>query len=105
MKLIKAIFRPERESEVIRALEKEGLSGMTRVSRPGRGAQRGLRAGVATYDELAKLMLMITVEDSDCARAVETIRKSAFTGHYGDGKIFILPVDQVLTIRTGEEKL
>jgi nitrogen regulatory protein PII 1 len=105
MKLIKAIFRPERESEVIRALEKEGLYAMTKVDVLGRGRQRGVQVGEATYDELAKVMLMIIVEDRDCARAVEAIRKSAYTGHYGDGKIFILPVDQVFTIRTGEAKL
>ena len=105
MKLIKAIFRPERESEVIRALEKEGLYAMTKVDVLGRGRQRGVQVGEATYDELAKLMLMIIVENSDCPRALEAIRKSAYTGHYGDGKIFILPVDQVLTIRTGEAKL
>ncbi|MBI3810817.1 MAG: P-II family nitrogen regulator [Nitrospirae bacterium] len=105
MKLIKAVFRPERESEVIQALEKEGLYAMTKMDVLGRGRQRGVQVGEATYDELAKVLLMIIVEDRDCDRAVESIRKSAYTGHYGDGKVFILPVERVLTIRTGEAKL
>ncbi len=105
MKLIKAIFRPEREAEVIKALENAELYAMTKLDVLGRGKQRGVQVGEATYDELAKLMLMIVVEDSDCDRAVEAIRKSAYTGHFGDGRIFILPVEQVITIRTGEAKL
>jgi nitrogen regulatory protein PII len=48
---------------------------------------------------------MIVVEDSDCDRAVEAIRKSAYTGHFGDGRIFIFPVEQIITIRTGEATL
>ena len=105
MKLIKAIFRPEREAEVIQALEKAGLYAMTKLDVLGRGKQRGVQVGEATYDELAKLMLMIVVEDRDVDRAVEAIRKSAYTGHFGDGRIFILPVEQILTIRTGEATL
>jgi nitrogen regulatory protein PII 1 len=105
MKMIKAIFRPEREAEVIQALEKAGLYAMTKLDVLGRGKQRGVQVGEATYDELAKLMLMIVVEDRDCARAVEAIRKSAYTGHFGDGRIFIFPVEQIITIRTGEATL
>lgn len=105
MKLIKAVLRPERESDVICALEKEGLYAMTKVDVLGRGRQRGVQVGEVTYDELAKLMLMIIVEDRDCDRAVEAIRKAAYTGHFGDGKIFILPVERVCTIRTGEATL
>ncbi|MBI3995780.1 MAG: P-II family nitrogen regulator [Nitrospirae bacterium] len=105
MKLIQAIFRPEREAEVIRALEKAGLYAMTKLDVLGRGKQRGVQVGEATYDELAKLMLMIVVEDGDVDRAVAAIRKSAYTGHFGDGRIFILPVEHILTIRTGEATL
>ncbi|MBI3610680.1 MAG: P-II family nitrogen regulator [Nitrospirae bacterium] len=105
MKLIKAILRPERESDVIQALEKEGLYAMTKVDVLGRGRQKGIQVGEVTYDELAKLMLMIIVEDQDSDRAVEAVRKAAYTGHFGDGKIFVQSVEQVYTIRTGETKL
>jgi len=74
MKLLKAIFRPEREDEVIRALERAGFYAMTKLDVLGRGRQKGIQVGEVTYDELAKLMLMIVVEDRDCDRAVEAIR-------------------------------
>jgi nitrogen regulatory protein PII 1 len=105
MKLIKAIFRPERETDVIKALEHEALYGMTKLDVLGRGRQKGIQVGEVTYDELAKLMLMIVVEDQDCERAVKAIQSAAYTGHFGDGRIFILPVEKTVTIRTGEEKL
>jgi nitrogen regulatory protein PII 1 len=105
VKLLKAIIRPERESAVIKALEREGIYGMTKIDVLGRGQQKGIQVGEVTYDELAKLMLMIVVEDADCPRTVETIRKAAFTGHFGDGRIFVLPVEQAVTIRTGENRL
>jgi len=105
VKLVKAIIRPEREAEVIKALENEGVYAMTKIDVLGRGRQKGIQVGEVSYDELAKLMLMIVVEDADCQRAVEAIRKSAFTGHFGDGKIFILPIEEVFTIRTGEARL
>lgn len=102
MKLIKAIIRPERETEVIQALEREGIYGMTKIDVLGRGRQQGIQVGEITYDELAKLMFMIVVEDQDCDRAVKAIRSAAYTGHFGDGRIFILSVEQAWTIRTGE---
>jgi nitrogen regulatory protein PII 1 len=105
MKLIKAIIRPERELEVIRALEKEGLYAMTKLDVVGRGRQKGIQVGETAYDELAKLMLMIVVEENDLQRATAAIRKAAFTGNYGDGRIFVLPVEQAITIRTGESRL
>jgi nitrogen regulatory protein PII 1 len=104
VKLIKAIFRPERENEVVRALEKEGLYAMTKVDVLGRGRQGGIEVGEVTYDEIAKLMLLIVVEDRDCDRAVKTVQKAAYTGRFGDGKIFIQPVEQSWTIRTAEVK-
>jgi nitrogen regulatory protein PII 1 len=105
MKMIKAIIRPEREDEAIKALEAEGLYALTKVDVLGRGQQRGIQIGETVYDELAKLMLMIVVEDKDCDRAVKAIQSAAYTGHFGDGRIFVLPVAQARTIRTGEAKL
>ena len=105
MKLLKAVIRPEREPEVIRALEKEGVYAMTKLDVLGRGRQKGIQVGDVTYDELAKLMLMIVVEDPDCERAARAIRRAAYTGHPGDGKVFVLPVEQAWTLRTGEAGL
>ena len=105
MKMIKAIIRSEREDEAIKALEGEGLYALTKVDVLGRGKQRGIQIGEVIYEELAKLMLMIVVEDKDCDRAIKAIRSAAYTGHFGDGRIFVLPVEQAFTIRTGEAKL
>ncbi|HEY4485105.1 MAG TPA: P-II family nitrogen regulator [Nitrospiria bacterium] len=105
MKLLKAVIRPEREPEVIQALEKEGVYAMTKLDVLGRGRQKGIQVGNVTYDELAKLLLMIVVEDQDCDRATQAIRKAAYTGHPGDGKVFVLPVEKALTLRTGESGL
>lgn len=102
MKMIKAIIRPEKEGEVLRQLETEGIYGMTKVDVLGRGVQRGVQVGNIIYEELSKLMLMIVVQDHECEKAVQAISKTAFTGNYGDGKIFISPVEEIITIRTGE---
>ena len=103
--MIKAMIRPEREGETIKALEAAGLYALTKVDVLGRGQQRGIQIGEAIYEELAKLMLMIVVEDKDCKRAMEAIRRAAYTGHFGDGKIFVLPVEETWRIRTGETGL
>ena len=61
--------------------------------------------GAVSYDELAKLMLILGVDDADSPRAVQAIEEAAYTGHPGDGKIFIQEVRQVYTIRTGRQEL
>jgi nitrogen regulatory protein PII 1 len=102
MKMIKAIIRPEKEGDVLRQLEMEGIYGMTKVDVLGRGKQRGIQVGNTLYEELSKLMLMIVVSDETCQKAIDAISKAAFTGNYGDGKIFVTPMEEVYTIRTGE---
>jgi nitrogen regulatory protein PII 1 len=102
MKMIKAIIRPEKEEDVLRQLESEEIYGMTKVDVLGRGKQRGVQVGDTIYEELSKLMLIIVVKDDECQKAVNAISKAAFTGNYGDGKIFISPMEEVYTIRTGE---
>ena len=104
MKIIKAIIRPEKETDVLRQLESEGIYGMTKLDVLGRGKQRGIQVGNTLYEELSKLMLMIVVSDEECNKAVNAISKAAFTGNYGDGKIFISPMEEVYTIRTGESQ-
>ena len=105
MKMIKAVIRPERESEVVSGLEKEGFYSLTKWDVLGRGRQKGVQVGKTIYDELSKLLLMVVVEDSDLKRAVETIETHARTGNFGDGKIFVSDVKETYTIRTGKNRL
>ena len=105
MKMIKAVIRPEKEFEVISGLEREGVYSLTKVDVLGRGKQKGVQVGSTVYDELAKLMLLIVVEDKDAPKAVNAILKHAQTGNFGDGKIFVSDVRESYTIRTGKAKL
>ena len=102
MKLIKAIVRPEKETEVIQGLELAGLSALTKWDVLGRGRQKGIQVGAAVYGELSKLCLMLVVQDGDAAKAIETILTTAKTGHPGDGRIFVSEVKEAYTIRTGK---
>ena len=102
MKLIKAIIRPEKETDVIRGLEQAGLSALTKWDVLGRGRQRGIQVGSAVYGELAKLCLMLVVQDGEAAKAVEAILQAGKTGHPGDGRIFVSDVKHAYTIRTGK---
>jgi len=99
MCMIQAIIRPEKEDEVIAALEKEGIFPFTRQFVFGRGRQRGIEVGSIRYEELAKVWLMLVVEESDCDRAVEAIKIAACTGNPGDGKIFVATLSESRLIR------
>jgi nitrogen regulatory protein P-II 1 len=104
MKKIEAIIREERLDAVRDALIKAGYAGMTVSEVSGRGRQGGLklqwRAG---EDLLPKLKLELFVVDEDVQNTVNAIVSSARTGEIGDGKIFVLPVDDAVRVRTGEE--
>ncbi len=100
MKLIKAIIRPEKSYDVVKALEKKGIKAMTMWDVSGRGREGGVQVGEALYDELAKTMIMVAVEDEDVQKVVDTITKTAHSGAYGDGKVFVLDISEVWTIRT-----
>jgi nitrogen regulatory protein PII 1 len=102
VKLIRAIVRPERESEVIRSLEAAGFYAMTKAEVRGRGRQRGVQVGKIRYDALAKQMLWLAVEENEVASALAAIEQGAYTGQPGDGKIFIQEISKVVTIRTGK---
>jgi len=102
MKLIKALVRPEKETEVIQGLERAGLSALTKWDVLGRGRQRGIQVGAAVYGELSKLCVMLVVQDGDAAKAIEAILTAAKTGHPGDGRIFVSDVKEAYTIRTGK---
>lgn len=107
MKKIEAIIRPERVNNVKDALADAGFFRLMTTQVTGRGVQRGVvhmgRSGqTTTVDMLQKVKLEMVVSDADVERAVDAIIGVSRTGEIGDGKIFIMPVEEVIRIRTGE---
>ncbi|WP_406655550.1 P-II family nitrogen regulator [Methanolobus sp. ZRKC2] len=102
MQMIRAIVRPNKVSDIVEGLEKEGFVSLTKTDVFGRGKQRGIHTAEVQFDELPKTMLMMVVEDEDKPKVVDIIKSSAHTGKYGDGKIFVNPVESAYTIRSGE---
>ena len=106
MKMISAIIRPHRLQEVKEALSEIGVLGLTVTDVRGAGRQKGqverYRGSEYSIDLLAKCKIDIAVADDQCEEAIQTVRKSAYTGEIGDGKIFVLPIEDSMRIRTGE---
>ena len=106
MKLITAIIKPFKLDEVREALTQVGVTGMTVSEVKGFGRQKGhtelYRGAEYVVDFLPKMKVEVVVKDGDVERCIEAIVKAAKTGKIGDGKIFVLPVEQVVRIRTGE---
>jgi nitrogen regulatory protein P-II 1 len=106
MKKIEAIIKPFKLDEVKEALAKEGFQGMTISEVKGFGRQKGhtelYRGAEYVVDFLPKIKVELLLDDEQAARAVEVITTVARTGRIGDGKIFMLPVEDVIRIRTGE---
>jgi len=105
MEMVRAVIRPEKEKEVLKALEENGFVSVTKMHVFGRGKQKGIKVGEVVYDELPKLELMIVVNKEDANRVCDIIQENAVTGHIGDGKIFVIPVSKAYTVRTGAEGL
>jgi len=107
MKMIVAIIRPHRLQEVKDALGEIGVSGMTVTEVRGHGRQRGhverYRGAEYTIDLLAKVKLEIVVPDAEAEQIVDTIVKASRTGEIGDGKVFVLPVEESVRVRTGDK--
>ena len=107
MKKIEAIIREEQLEAVKKALEDNGYFGMTVTEVSGRGRQKGIllqwRVGEYRVDFLPKLKIELVVLDEDVPETLNAITKNARTGEMGDGKIFVLPVDNAVRVRTGEE--
>ena len=104
MIMVRAIVRPERADSVLAALMDAGFPAVTKYSVAGRGKQRGIKIGEVTYDELPKEMLMTVIRAEDQDFVVKTIMEAARSGKkgaFGDGKIFISPVQDVYTISSG----
>jgi nitrogen regulatory protein P-II 1 len=106
MKLITAIIKPHQLDEVKEALESFGVSGMTISEASGYGRQRGhsevYRGAEYTVDFVPKVRVEVIVDDIDAADVITVILKAAQTGRIGDGKIWSIPVDEVVRVRTGE---
>ena len=103
MKMVIAIFRPERLQCVKDGLKGIGINGMTVSHVTGRGEQMGLRfttrVGEFIVDEIEKVKIETVIEDEDLDRVIGTIRRFAETGNPGDGRIFVVPVEQSMKIR------
>jgi len=106
MKKIEAIIKPFKLDEVKEALHEVGLQGITVVEAKGFGRQKGhtelYRGAEYVVDFLPKVKIELVVDDDMVAKAVEAIQTTAQTGRIGDGKIFILPVEEAIRVRTGE---
>ena len=106
MKKIQAIIRPEKLDEVKRALEAAGYPGITITQVEGHGKQKGVtqqwRGEVYKVDLLSKTQVEIVVSDKDVEKIVSAIQKTAGTNSVGDGKIFVINVEDAIRIRTGE---
>ena len=106
MKKIEAIIKPFKLDEVKDALAEVGVHGLTAVEVKGFGRQRGhtelYKGAEYVVDFLPKVKIEIVVDDDQAPRVVEAIERAAKSGKIGDGKIFVLPVDEVIRIRTGE---
>jgi nitrogen regulatory protein PII 1 len=103
MLLVRAIIRPEKVGIVLSELLSAGFPAVTKMDVFGRGKQKGVKVGEVFYDEIPKEMLLIVVEDADKEDVVKIILKYARTGengHFGDGRIFVSPVEEAYTIST-----
>ncbi|MCG8643255.1 MAG: P-II family nitrogen regulator [Desulfobacterales bacterium] len=102
--MIRSIVRPEKTNPVMAALMEAGFPAVTRMTVAGRGKQRGIKIGEITYDEIPKEMLITVIDEKDKEFVIKTIMKTAKSGDqgaFGDGKIFVSPVEEIYTISSG----
>jgi len=106
MKKVEAIIREEKLNDVKKALEEKSYWGMTVSQVSGRGKQKGItlqwRAGEYRVDLLPKIKIELVVLEEDVPAVLDAIVTNARTGETGDGKIFVLPVESVVRVRTGD---
>jgi nitrogen regulatory protein PII 1 len=104
MIMIRSIIRPEKADNVLAALMEAGFPAVTRVSVVGRGKQRGIKIGEITYDEIPKEMLITVVNTKEKDFVIKTVMQASRSGEkgaFGDGKIFVSPVEEAYTISSG----
>jgi len=106
MKKIEAVIKPFKLDNVKEALNDVGIQGMTVSEVKGYGRQKGhteiYRGAEYAVDFIPKLKVEIVVQDDRCQEILEIICESSYTGKIGDGKIFVIPVEEVIRVRTGE---
>ena len=109
MKLVTAVIKPHKLDDVKSALEAFVIQGMTVSEANGYGRQRGhtevYRGAEYTVDLVPKVRLEVVVDDVDAADVVDVVVKAAQTGRIGDGKVWVVPVEDVARVRTGERGL
>ncbi|MCL6561313.1 MAG: P-II family nitrogen regulator [Firmicutes bacterium] len=109
MIMIRAIVRPEKTNIILSELNSAGFPAVTKIDVVGRGKQRGVKVGEVVYDEIPKELLMLVVQDEkDKEDVISIISKYAKTGEkgaFGDGKIFVSPVEEAYTISSGTKGL
>lgn len=108
MYMIRAIIRPDKVSEVLSELLDAGFPEVTKMEVYGRGKQKGIKVGDVHYDELPKEMLLVAVKDEDKDDVIKIIMRTARSGEkgaFGDGKIFVAPIDEVYTVSSGKSGL
>ena len=107
MKLITAILKPHKLEDVKNALQAQGVKGMTVSEASGFGRQKGhtevYRGAEYTVDLIPKIRVEVLADDADTQAIIDVIVKSASTGSIGDGKVWAIPIDQVVRVRTGEQ--
>ncbi len=107
MKKVEAVIKPFKLEDVKEALFEIGISGITVSEVKGHGRQQGhtelYRGAEYVVDFLPKIKIEIVVKEEDVEKVIEAITQHARTGKIGDGKIFVMPVEKVIRIRTGEE--
>lgn len=104
MIMVRAIVRPERKEVVLDELSSAGFHAATVVDVVGRGKQKGITFGNIVYDEIPKSLIMLVISDEEKEDVLEVILRHAKTseqGAFGDGKIFISPVEEVYTVSSG----
>jgi nitrogen regulatory protein P-II 1 len=106
MKLVVAIVKPFKVDDVKTALQANGVAGMTVSDAAGFGRQGGhtevYRGAEYTVDLVPKVRIEALVEDADVSKVVEAVVAAAQTGKIGDGKVWVIPVEEVVRVRTGE---
>jgi nitrogen regulatory protein PII 1 len=108
MLLIRAIVRPEKKDEVLANLSTAGFNAATMVDVVGRGKQKGIKIGGMVYDEIPKVLILMVIPDEEKDKVVKIILDTARTGKegtFGDGKIFVGPVEEVYTISKNSKGL
>ncbi|KSW12381.1 transcriptional regulator [Pyrodictium occultum] len=106
MKMVIAVIRPEKLEQVKRALGENGYTAMTVIEARGRGEQGGIslefRGRSIMVDLIPKVQIEVVVPDEDAEKVARIIAENARTGRPGDGRVFIVPVEKAIKVRTGE---